>query len=199
VHESVWIAPGVQIYGRVRIARGSSLWPNAVIRAEAQEVVVGRYTNLQDFVMIHVGYDHPTSIGDYVSVTHHATVHGAVVEDACLIGVGAVLMDGVRVGAGSIVAGGAVLTEGSEFAPGSIIAGVPARAIRQRDSARPNRLNAWHYHRNARGYRAGDHRAWDGPDHARWLADARAAVETDRDLEWDPDRDAGSSPGIVSS
>ncbi len=191
VHDSVFVAPGVQMYGDIEIARGSSVWPNVVMRAEAQPIVVGRYSNLQDFVMVHIGYDHPTVIGDYVSVTHHATVHGAIIEDACLIGIGAVVMDGVRVGAGSIVAGGAVLTEGSEFAPGSIIAGVPARAIRERDSTRANRLNAWQYHRNAAFFRAGRHDAWRGPDYADWLAETRAAIEADRDLEWDPAADPG--------
>ncbi|MGH0036950.1 MAG: gamma carbonic anhydrase family protein, partial [Myxococcota bacterium] len=192
---SAFLLPGVQLYGRIEVGRGSSLWPHVVVRAEAQRVTIGRYTNLQDFVMVHVGYDHPTLIGDHVSVTHHATVHGATIEDACLVGVGAVIMDGARVGAGSIVAGGAVITEGSEFPPGSIIAGVPARAIRQRDSARANRLNAWQYHRNARCYRAGDHRAWDGPEYDAWLAATRAAVETDRDLDWDPDLSSDPDPG----
>ena len=78
IHESAFVAPGVQIYGQVKIAEGASVWPNAVIRAETQEVVIGRYSNVQDFVMIHVGFDHPTRIGDFCSITHHATVHGAI-------------------------------------------------------------------------------------------------------------------------
>jgi len=182
IEESVWIAPGAQIYGAVEIGAESSIWPNAVIRSEAQEVRIGRYTNVQDFVMIHVGYDDPTQIGDFCSITHHATVHGAVVEDECLIGIGATIMDGARIGRGSIVAGGALVREGSVFPPGSIIAGTPAKLIKQRDSARENRLNAWHYHRNAQAYRAGLHRAWDGPDYEAWLAKKRAEIEADEDL-----------------
>ncbi len=139
IHESVWIAPSAELYGRIEIGEGSSIWPQCVIRAECQEVRIGRHTNLQDFVMIHVGYDDPTRIGDFCSITHRAVVHGATVEDECLIGIGAVVMDGAVIGRGSIVAPGAVVTERTVIPPGSIVAGVPARVIKSRDSAEENR------------------------------------------------------------
>lgn len=179
---TVVMAASASVYGRVAIGRGSSVWPNAVIRSECAEVRIGRVTNLQDFVMIHVGYEHPTVIGDFCSITHHATVHGATVGDACLVGIGAVLMDGVVLGAGSIVAGGAVLTEGSVFEPGSIVAGVPAKAIKRRDSSRENRMNAWLYHRNAAAYVRGEHRAWDGKDFDAWKSELVRELATDADL-----------------
>jgi carbonic anhydrase/acetyltransferase-like protein (isoleucine patch superfamily) len=182
IDTDAWIAPSAQIFGRVSIAAGSSVWHNAVLRAECQSIRVGRMTNLQDFVMVHVGYDEPTTIGDFVTVAHHSTVHGCTLEDAVLVGVGAVIMDGAVIGAGSIVAGGAVVTEGRRFEPGSVIAGVPAKAIAQRDSARANRLNAWLYHRNAQFYREGNHRAWDGPEYEAWLKAKRAEIEADLDL-----------------
>lgn len=178
----VLVAPGAQLYGNVTIGAGSSVWPNAVVRAECCHVRVGRLTNIQDFVMIHVGYDQPTEIGDFCSITHHATVHGAKVGDACLVGIGAVLMDGVVLGAGSIVAGGAVLTEGSVFEPGSIVAGIPAKAIKRRESSRENRMNAWLYHRNSVAYSRGEHRAWDGAEFERWKAEMKAELATDADL-----------------
>ena len=96
-------------------------------------------TNLQDFVMIHVGYQEPTTIGDFCSITHHATVHGATVEDDCLIGINAVVMNGAVIGRGSIVAPGAVVTEGTIIPPHSIVAGVPARVVKTRDCTRENR------------------------------------------------------------
>jgi len=173
IDPTVWIAPSAELYGRITIGADSSLWPKCVIRAEAQEVRIGRHTNLQDFVMIHVGYDAPTVIGDFCSITHHATVHGARVEDACLVGINAVLMDGAVIGRGSIVAPGAVVTEGTIIPPGSIVAGVPAKVIKQRDSTADNRLNAWLYWRNARAYRTGDQRAWDGPDYTAFVARKR--------------------------
>ena len=129
VHPSVWQAPGVQLYGHITIGAHSSLWPHAVIRAECSAVTIGRMTNIQDFVMIHVGYDHPTVIGDCCSITHHVTVHGATIADHCLIGINATIMDGAVIGHGSIVAGGAFIKEGSVFPPHSIIAGMPAQAV----------------------------------------------------------------------
>jgi len=183
IDERAWIAETVQLYGRIRVEAESSIWPNVVIRAETEEVMIGRYTNLQDFVMVHIGYGHPTRIGDFCSITHHATVHGCTIEDDCLVGINAVVMDGAVVGRGSIVAGGAMIREGSVFEPGSIIAGVPAKKIAERDSARANRLNAWQYHRNAQAYRRGDHRVWTGEEHERWLAEITRRVERDEDLE----------------
>jgi carbonic anhydrase/acetyltransferase-like protein (isoleucine patch superfamily) len=182
IHESVFIAPGVQLYGEIEIAKGSSLWPNVVIRAEANPVTIGRYTNLQDFVMVHIGYDDPTLIGDFCSITHHATVHGCTIEDHCLIGINAVVMDGAVIGAGSIVAGGAMVPEGKIFPPNSVIAGVPAKRIKDRDSVKANRLNAWLYHRNAEAFKVGNHRAWHGDAHREWLKTIKSEIEVDSDL-----------------
>jgi len=179
---SVWCAPSALLHGHVRIGAESSVWPNVVVRAEAHHVQVGRYTNLQDFVMIHVGYAHPTEIGDFCSITHHATVHGCRIEDDCLIGINAVVMDGAVIGRGSIVAGGAMVREGSVFPPGAIIAGVPAKQIAERDNARANRRNAWQYHWNARAYRRGDHRAWTGPEYEAFMREIDAKLERDLDL-----------------
>ena len=183
IHPSAWIAPTAQTYGRIILGERSSLWPNCVLRAECNEIRIGRMTNIQDFVMIHVGFDHATRVGDFCSITHHVTLHGATVEDHCLIGINATLMDGAVIGYGSIVAGGAVVTEGKIFPPHSIIAGVPAKVITQRDCARPNRLNAWVYDRNTEHYRRGQHRAWDGTEYAAWLRDKRREVEADLDLQ----------------
>ena len=176
IHESAWIAPSAELYGRVTIGADSSIWPQAVIRAECQQVRIGSHTNLQDFVMIHVGYDDPTMIGDFCSITHRAVVHGATVEDDCLIGIGAVVMDGAVIGRGSIVAPGAIVTEGSVIPAGSIVAGVPGKVIKQRDSTHENRLNAWNYWRNARAYASGEHRAWDGPEFERFRQEIRGKL-----------------------
>jgi carbonic anhydrase/acetyltransferase-like protein (isoleucine patch superfamily) len=183
VHPSVVIHPSAQLYGRISIGEGSSVWPNVVMRSEMREIVIGRMTNVQDFVMVHVAEPTATIVGDFCSLTHHATIHGCVIEDHCLIGIGAVVMDGAVIGRGSIVAGGAVVPEGMEVPPRSIVAGVPAKVRASRDSSRPNRVNAWMYHRNAQHYARGQHRAWDGPDFEEWKARMEADVEADRDLE----------------
>jgi carbonic anhydrase/acetyltransferase-like protein (isoleucine patch superfamily) len=182
IHASVWIAPSAQVFGRISIGAGSSLWHNAVARAECQEILIGRCTNVQDFAMVHVGYDHPTRVGDFCSVAHHATIHGCTLEDAVLVGVGAVVMDGAVIGTGSIVAGGAVVPEGKVFPARSVVAGIPARQIGERDNARANRMNAWLYQRNAQAYRRGEHRAWDGPDFAAWQRAKQAEIDADLDL-----------------
>jgi carbonic anhydrase/acetyltransferase-like protein (isoleucine patch superfamily) len=181
VHPSVWIAPSAQLFGKIAVAEGSSIWHNAVLRAECQEIRIGRMTNVQDFVMVHVPYDRPTVVGDFCSIAHHVTLHGCTIEDDCLVGIDATIMDGAVIGRGSIVAGGAFVKEGTLVPPASIVAGVPAAIIRTRDSSRDNRLNAWLYHRNADHYRRGLHRAWDGPEYEAWLAAKRAEVERDED------------------
>lgn len=183
IPESAFVAPGSQLYGRITVGEGSSIWPQVVMRAETHEIRIGRLTNIQDFVMIHVSFDAPTIIGDFCSITHHTTVHGCTIEDECLIGINAVIMDGAVIGRGSIVAGGAFVTEGSVFPENAIIAGCPAKQIRERDSRRPNRLNAWQYHRNARAYQRGEHRAWDGADHQAWRNEIEAEIEADRDFD----------------
>lgn len=181
IHPAAWVAPSAQIYGRVAVGDGASVWHNAVLRAECQEIRIGRMTNVQDFVMVHVAYDRPTLVGAFCSITHHVTLHGCTVEDDCLIGIAATVMDGAVVGRGSIVAGGAFVKEGTVIPPGSIVAGVPATVVRSRDAARENRLNAWLYHRNAAHYRRGAHRAWEGAEYEAWLAAKRAEVERDAD------------------
>ncbi len=182
IDPSAWIAPSAQLYGAIEVGPGASIWHNAVLRAECERIVIGRMTNLQDFAMVHVAYDNPTRIGEFCSIAHRATLHGCTVRDHCLVGVGAVLMDHAVIGEGSIVAGGAFVTEGSVFPPHSIVAGIPAKQIGERDSARANRMNAWLYQRNVECTRRGDHGAWTGPEFEAWVAAKRAEVERDADL-----------------
>ena len=182
IDPSVYVAPSVEIYGDVEIGAESSVWPKVVMRSEAHRIQIGRYTNIQDFSMIHVGFATPTVIGDFCNITHHATIHGCEIGDDCLIGINAVVMDGAVIGSGSIVAGGAMIKEGDEFGPGSIIGGVPAKKIAERDCSRANRINAWHYHLNAAAYKRGHHRAWVGPEYEAWLKDLVAKVEKDEDI-----------------
>ena len=181
IHPSAWVAPSAQMFGNVVVGEDASIWHNAVLRAECQAIRIGRLTNVQDFVMVHVAYDRPTIVGAFCSITHHVTLHGCTIEDETLIGIGATVMDGAVVGRGSIVAGSAFVKEGTIVPPGSIVAGVPARVIRARDAARENRLNAWQYHRNAAHYRRGDHHAWEGPEYEAWLARKRDEIARDAD------------------
>lgn len=184
IHPSVWVHDSAILYGKVSIGAGSSVWPNVVTRAENDGIEIGRMTNIQDHVMIHVGTSDPSIIGDFCSITHRVVVHGATIGDHCLIGIGAVLMDGCQIGTGSIVAGGAFVPEGKVFPANSIIMGMPAKVVAERDNSAANRLNAWMYWRNAQAYAAGNHRAWDGAQHQVFLDEVQAKIAAGTDLAW---------------
>jgi carbonic anhydrase/acetyltransferase-like protein (isoleucine patch superfamily) len=164
VSKAAFVHPTALLYGDITTGAGVSFWPYCIARAEVHSIRIGDYTNLQDFVMLHVGYDTPTIIGSYCSITHRATLHGCTIGDNCLIGIGATVMDGAVIGENSIVGEHSLVRPGFVAPPNSIIAGVPARIVRERDSRTANRLNALFYHENALAYARGDHRRWAHPD-----------------------------------
>lgn len=148
IDPTAFVAAGARVLGGVTLAEGSSVWYNAVLRADGDTITVGRGSNLQDSVSVHVDHGAPVVIGENVSVGHNAVVHGCTIEDGSLIGMGAVVLNGARIGAGSLVAGGAVVLEGADIPPGSLVAGVPAKVRRElTDEEREGLL------RNARVYR----------------------------------------------
>ena len=173
---AAYIDATARIYGHVAIGEGSSLWPYAVIRAESYNVRMGRRTNLQDHVMVHVGYHAPTIVGDHCSITHRVVLHGCTIGDNCLIGIGATIMEGVVIGENSIVAGHSYVADNTIIPPNSIVMGTPAKAVRAQNSFIANRVNAMLYHHNALAYAKGDHHAWQGPEYdaeaRRWTRDA---------------------------
>ena len=128
---SVFIADGARIIGDVTLEEGSSVWYNAVIRAEMASVTIGRNSNIQDLVMIHVDENYPVSVGEGVTVGHSAILHGCTVEDNVVIGMGAIVLNGARIRKNSIVGAGALVTQKKDFPEGSLILGSPARAVRQ--------------------------------------------------------------------
>lgn len=163
--KAAWIAPSAELYGDIRLAEGVSIWPKVVMRAEAAYIQIGAFSNIQDFVMIHYGNDCPSIIGEYCSITHHATVHGATVGDHCLIGINATLMDGCVIGENSIVAGHCIVSEGTVIPPDSIVGGVPAKVIGKRNNRLANRLNAVAYFENAVAFAQGNYRRWSDEDY----------------------------------
>ncbi len=128
---SVFIADGARIIGDVTLEEGSSVWYNAVIRAEMASVTIGRNSNIQDLVMIHVDENYPVSVGEGVTVGHSAILHGCTVEDNVVIGMGAIILNGARIRKNSIVGAGALVTQKKDFPEGSLILGSPAGAVRQ--------------------------------------------------------------------
>lgn len=175
--DAAYIHPTAQIYGKVQIGAGSSLWPYSVIRAESDHVRVGRFTNLQDHTLLHVGYGAPVSVGDYCSITHRAVLHGCTIGDNCLIAIGATVMDGAVIGENSIVGGHAFVPEGMIVPPNSIVMGTPAKVVRTRNNFVSNRINAMLYHRNAQCYARGEHRGWEGPEYEATMRGWREELE----------------------
>src|SRR5690349_17185595 len=163
--QAAYIDPSVRLFGAVEIGEQASLWPYTVVRAESRFVRIGRLSNLQDHVMVHVGYEQPTIIGDHCSITHRVVLHGCTIGDNCLIGIGATVMEGAVIGANSIVAGHSFVADGTVIPAKSIVMGTPAKVVRSVNSFMANRMNAMLYHRNALAYAQGNHRAWDGPDY----------------------------------
>lgn len=133
VADDAFVAPGATVVGRVRIGAESSVWYGAVVRGDTERITIGRRTNLQDVCVGHADPGSPLVVGDGVTVGHRAVIHGCEIGDDVLIGMGAVLMNGVRVGRGSLVAAGAVVTQHTEIPPGSLVAGVPATVVREVD------------------------------------------------------------------
>jgi carbonic anhydrase/acetyltransferase-like protein (isoleucine patch superfamily) len=158
IDQSVYIHETAYLYGKITIGANSSVWPHVVMRSEMHEIIIGERSNIQDFVMVHVGYSTPTIVGNDCSITHHVNLHGCTIGDRCLIGINATLMDGSKIGANSIVAGHSIVTENSEFPENSIIAGAPAKLIGTRDNGAANTLNADFYNQNAKNYTAGKYR-----------------------------------------
>lgn len=158
---STYVHETAHLYGKITIGAGSSVWPQVVMRSETHEIRIGERSNIQDFVMVHVGAFTPTIVGDDCSVTHHSTIHGCTIGDRCLIGINATIMDGAVIGDNSIVAGHSIVTENTEFPPNSIIAGVPAKVVGTRDNGRANAMNAAFYRQNAENYAAGEERMTD--------------------------------------
>jgi carbonic anhydrase/acetyltransferase-like protein (isoleucine patch superfamily) len=131
VHPSAFIDASAQVIGDVEIGEESSVWMCVVIRGDVNRIRIGRRSNVQDGTIVHVMKDtHPTGIGDDVTIGHGAVVHGCTVEDRCLIGMGAILLNGVTVGSGSIVAAGTLLPEGTQVPPRSLVMGSPGKVRR---------------------------------------------------------------------
>lgn len=136
VHSTAYIDESAQVVGDVEIGEESSIWMAAVVRGDVHWIRIGRRSNVQDGTVIHVmNKTHPTSIGDNVTIGHAAVLHGCTIEDQCLIGMGAIVLNGVTVGAGSIVAAGSLLVEHMQVPPRSLVMGSPAKIRRTLNDA----------------------------------------------------------------
>ena len=131
IDPTAFIHPSAFVCGDVELGPRVSVWPFASIRGDTDRITIGEGSNVQDGCVVHVDQGVPCTIGARVALGHRAIVHGATVEDDCLIGMGAIVLNRARIGRGSIVAAGAVVREGQEVPPGSLVAGVPAKVLRE--------------------------------------------------------------------
>lgn len=131
ISETAWVAPGAVLAGNVVLRDGASVWYASVLRGDKEQIEIGVDSNVQDGVVAHTDAGYPMRLGRGVSVGHNAVLHGCIVEDDCLIGMSATLLNGSYVGAGSLVAAGTVLLEGTQVPPGSLVAGVPGKVRRE--------------------------------------------------------------------
>lgn len=129
ISQTAFVAPNAVVMGDVSLAEGSSVWYGAVVRADVERIEIGAYTNIQDGAVLHGDPGNVTILEDYVTVGHRAVIHAAHIETGALIGIGAVILDGVRVGAGSIIGAGCIVTKNVEAR--SLMVGIPARKVRQ--------------------------------------------------------------------
>ncbi|HJV81437.1 gamma carbonic anhydrase family protein [Noviherbaspirillum sp.] len=164
LRKPAYVHDTAHLYGKVTVEENASIWINVVARAEHKEIVIGAFSNIQDFVMLHIGDATPTIIGSHCSITHHCTIHGCTIGDNCLIGINSTIMDGCVIGENSIVAGHTFLKEGTVIPPNSIVMGTPGKVVRAQNNFVRNRLNAFMYYKNALAYAAGRYREWARPE-----------------------------------
>ena len=148
IHDSAMVAESAQVIGDVMIGEESSIWFNAVVRGDVNYIRIGMRTNIQDGCVLHVARRTlPLIIGDEVTVGHNAVLHACTVGNRCLIGMGAIVMDGAEVGENSIVGAGALVISGTKIPPGSLVLGSPAQVKRPltEEESRQIRESAAHY------------------------------------------------------
>lgn len=156
IDPSAYIDPAAQVIGQVQVGARSSIWPCAVARGDVDWIRIGEETSIQDGTVLHCDEGSPLIIGNRVTVGHLAMLHGCTVEDGCVIGIGAIVLNRARIGHGSVVAAGALVAEGKEIPPGSMVMGVPGKVVRQVTAEEQQRFldNAQHYVERTAEYKA---------------------------------------------
>jgi len=131
IDASSFIAPSAVIIGDVSIGKNCGVYPHAVIRGDQNSIEIGDGSNIQDCCVIHVNDTFPVKIGKNVSIGHCAMIHGATIEDECLIGISATILNGAKIGSGSVIGANALITAGAEIPKNSLVLGVPGKVIKQ--------------------------------------------------------------------
>lgn len=154
--EDIWVAPGARVMGNVVMARGVSVWFNAVIRGDNDPIIIGENTNIQDGTVMHSDPGSPLTIGAGCTIGHNAIIHGCTIGENSLIGMGATVLNGAVIGKNCLVGANALVTEGKTFPDGSLIVGSPAKAVKPLSEAAVMGLrgSALHYRENMKRFRS---------------------------------------------
>lgn len=147
-----YVAPNCTLLGSISLGKNSSVFPGAIIRADREPVTIGENSNIQENVVIHVDTGFPTTIGNNVTIGHSAIIHACTIKDNCIVGMGAIVMDGAVVGKNCIIGAGAVVSKGAQIPDESVVMGLPGKVKRQANDAELayNQQSADDYAQNAR-------------------------------------------------
>lgn len=155
VHESAFVADNATVAGKVTLEENASVWFGAVLRGDLQPITVGKNSNVQDNVTVHVGIKDPVVIGEGVTIGHNAVIHSAKIGDNSLIGMGAVVLDGAEIGKNCIIGAGSVVTAGTVIPDNSMALGIPAKVVKSLNPVQTasNKVNALSYVKLAKDYK----------------------------------------------
>jgi carbonic anhydrase/acetyltransferase-like protein (isoleucine patch superfamily) len=150
----LFVAGNATVTGDITVGNHVGIWFGAVIRADKDRIVIGDRSNIQDNCVVHTSKGFPVTIGNDVSVGHGAILHGCTIDNKVLVGMGAIILNGAKIGTGSIIGAGTVVTEGREIPPDSVVIGVPGKIVRQTDPDQQQHIlnNAASYVNLAREY-----------------------------------------------
>jgi carbonic anhydrase/acetyltransferase-like protein (isoleucine patch superfamily) len=143
IDPTAYLAPGATVIGDVRIGPRVSIWPGCVLRGDINFIEIGEATNVQDGTIVHLASDYPVRIGKFVTIGHAAVIHACTIEDECLIGMRATILDGAVIGKNSIIGAQALVTQGLIVPPGSLVLGVPAKVTRKLDPKEQAGIRKW--------------------------------------------------------
>ena len=152
-----WVAPDANLIGKVVLEEAASVWFGCTLRGDNEEIRVGRGANVQENVVCHTDMGFPLVIGADCTIGHKAMLHGCIIGDGSLIGMGATVLNGAKIGKGCLIGAGALITEGKEIPDGSLVMGAPGKIVRELDEAARQRLlaSAEHYRQNAARFSKG--------------------------------------------
>ena len=155
--DDFWIAPDANIIGDVALSEGVSVWFGATLRGDTETLKIGAGTNIQENTVIHADPGYPVIIGENCTIGHKAMIHGCIIGDGTLVGMGATILNGAKIGSGCLIGAGALVTEGKEIPDGSLVMGMPGKVVRSMDEAAiaANLTSAAGYRQRMRRYNAG--------------------------------------------